>query len=144
AAAISEGIFETYQERCLRYSQISPLEMFKEKNTGSNLPAQIDLMAERGDAYKFLFIAKGGGSANKAYLYQQTPAVLNEKDFEAFVKLKLKDLGTSACPTYHLAIVVGGTSAEANLKTVKLASCGYLDHLPTSGSAGGRAFRDVE
>jgi fumarate hydratase class I len=143
AEALSHGIFDTYQQRCLRYSQIAPLEMFNEKNTATNLPAQIDLMAEQGDEYKFLFIAKGGGSANKAYLYQQTPAVLNEKDFEAFIKLKLKDLGTSACPPYHLAIVVGGTSAEANLKTVKLASCGYLDHLPTTGSANGRAFRDT-
>ncbi len=141
--AISKGIWETYQERNLRYSQLAPLEMFKEKNTASNLPAQIDLLAEPGDAYKFLFIAKGGGSANKSYLYQQTPAVLNDKDFEAFIKLKLKDLGTSACPPYHLAIVLGGTSAEANLKYVKLASCGYLDHLPTTGSEGGRAFRDL-
>jgi fumarate hydratase class I len=144
AAALSEGIYETFQEKCLRYSQVAPLEMFKEKNTASNLPAQIDLLAEAGDEYKFLFVAKGGGSANKAYLYQSTPAVLNEKDFEAFVRGKLKDIGTSACPPYHLAVVVGGTSAEANLKIVKLASCGYLDHLPTSGSAGGRAFRDVE
>lgn len=144
AAALSEGVYETYQERCLRYSQIAPLEMFKEKNTASNLPAQVDLYAEQGDEYHFLFVAKGGGSANKAYLYQQTPAVLNEKDFEAFVRSKLKDLGTSACPPYHLAVVVGGTSAETNLKIVKLASCGYLDHLPTSGSAGGRAFRDLE
>ncbi len=144
AEALSKGIWDTYQERNLRYSQLAPVEMFKEKNTACNLPAQIDLLAEPGDAYKFLFIAKGGGSANKSYLYQQTPAVLNDKDFEAFIKLKLKDLGTSACPPYHLAIVVGGTSAEANLKYVKLASCGYLDHLPTTGSEGGRAFRDLE
>ena len=144
AAALSEGIYETFQGRCLRYSQIAPLEMFKEKNTASNLPAQIDLLAEQGDEYKFLFVAKGGGSANKAYLYQSTPAVLNDKDFEAFVRVKLKDIGTSACPPYHLAVVVGGTSAESNLKIVKLASCGYLDHLPTTGSAGGRAFRDME
>jgi fumarate hydratase class I len=142
AEALSQGVFDSFQERCLRYSQLAPLEMFKEKNTASNLPAQIDLMAEQGDEYKFLFIAKGGGSANKAYLYQSTPAVLNDKDFEAFIRLKLKDLGTSACPPYHLAIVVGGTSAEANLKTVKLASTKYLDHLPTTGSPGGRAFRD--
>ena len=144
AAALSEGIYETFQEKCLRYSQVAALAMFKEKNTASNLPAQIDLLAESGDEYKFLFVAKGGGSANKAYLYQSTPAVLNEKDFEAFVRGKLKDIGTSACPPYHLAVVVGGTSAEANLKIVKLASCGYLDHLPTSGSAGGRAFRDLD
>jgi fumarate hydratase class I len=143
AEALSHGIWETYQERNLRYSQIAPVEMFKEKNTATNLPAQIDLMAEAGDSYKFLFIAKGGGSANKSYLYQQTPAVLNEKDFEAFITAKLKDLGTSACPPYHLAIVVGGTSAEMNLKMVKLASCKYLDHLPTTGSANGRAFRDT-
>jgi fumarate hydratase class I len=142
AAALSAGIFQTYQERNLRYSQIAPLEMFKEKNTGDNLPAQIDLLAEPGDEYKFLFIAKGGGSANKSYLFQSTPAVLNEKDLEAFIRSKLKEIGTSACPPYHLAIVIGGTSAEANLKTVKLASCGYLDHLPTTGSTGGRAFRD--
>ncbi len=144
AEAISKGIWDTYQERNLRYSQLAPLEMFKEKNTASNLPAQIDLLAEKGDGYSFLFIAKGGGSANKSYLYQSTPAVLNEKDFDAFVRSKLKDLGTSACPPYHLAIVLGGTSAEANLKYVKLASCGYLDHLPTTGSEGGRAFRDLE
>jgi fumarate hydratase class I len=144
AEALSRGIYDTYRHRNLRYSQLAPVEMFKEKNTASNLPAQIDLYAEPGDAYKFLFIAKGGGSANKSYLYQQTPAVLNEKDFEAFVVAKLKDLGTSACPPYHLAIVVGGTSAEANLKYVKLASCGHLDGLPTTGSAGGRAFRDTK
>ena len=143
-ASLAEGIYETFQERCLRYSQLAPLEMFKEKNTGNNLPAQIDLLSETGDEYKFLFIAKGGGSANKAYLYQSTPAVLNEKDLENFVRTKLKDIGTSACPPYHLAVVVGGTSAETNLKIVKLASCGYLDHLPTSGTTGGRAFRDKE
>lgn len=144
AAALSEGIYETFQERCLRYSQIAPLEMFKEKNTSSNLPAQVDILADKGDEYHFLFVAKGGGSANKAYLYQSTPAVLNEKDLEAFVKSKLKDIGTSACPPYHLAVVIGGTSAETTLKMVKLASTGYLDHLPTTGSAGGRAFRDLE
>jgi len=143
AAALSEGIFETYQQKNLRYSQIAPLEMFKEKNTANNLPAQIDILAETGDEYKFLFVAKGGGSANKSYLYQQTPAVLNEKDLDAFIRSKLKDIGTSACPPYHLALVIGGTSVETCLKTVKLASCGYLDHLPTTGSAGGRAFRDL-
>ena len=143
AAALSEGIFETYQQKNLRYSQIAPLEMFKEKNTANNLPAQIDILAETGDEYKFLFVAKGGGSANKSYLYQQTPAVLNEKDLDAFIRSKLKDIGTSACPPYHLALVIGGTSVETCLKTVKLVSCGYLDHLPTTGSAGGRAFRDL-
>jgi fumarate hydratase class I len=145
-AALSEGIYQCYQERNLRYSQIAPLEMFKEKNTANNLPAQVDLYAEtaadHAQEYNFLFVAKGGGSANKMYLYQQTPAVLNEKDFEAFVRSKLKEIGTSACPPYHLAIVVGGTSAEACMKTLKLATAGYLDHLPETGSAGGRAFRD--
>jgi fumarate hydratase, class I len=148
AEAVSRGIYECYQERNLRYSQIAPLEMFVEKNTASNLPAQVDLYAE-GDAdhaheYNFLFVAKGGGSANKMYLYQQTPAVLNERDFEAFVRSKLKEIGTSACPPYHLAVVVGGTSAEACMKTLKLATAGALDDLPSSGSAGGRAFRDKE
>jgi len=145
-AALSEGIYQCYQERNLRYSQIAPLEMFKEKNTANNLPAQVDLYAEtaadHAQEYNFLFVAKGGGSANKMYLYQQTPAVLNEKDFEVFVRSKLKEIGTSACPPYHLAIVVGGTSAEACMKTLKLATAGYLDHLPETGSAGGRAFRD--
>ncbi|MCC7146500.1 MAG: fumarate hydratase [Phycisphaeraceae bacterium] len=144
AAALSEGVWQTYQERNLRYSQIAPLAMFQEKNTANNLPAQIDLSAETGDEYKFLFMAKGGGSANKSYLYQQTPAILNEKDLLAFLGGKLSDLGTAACPPYHVAIVVGGTSAETNLKMVKLASAGYLDHLPTTGSPGGRAFRDLE
>ncbi len=144
SASLSTGIYQTYQEKNLRYSQIAPLEMFKEKNTGSNLPAQIDLVAEPGDEYKFLFIAKGGGSANKAYLYQSTPAVLNEADLEAFVRSKLKEIGTSACPPYHLAVVIGGTSAESTMKVVKLASCKYLDHLPTTGSTGGRAFRDLQ
>lgn len=148
ASALSEGVYETYQEKCLRYSQLAPLDMFKEKNTASNLPAQIDILADTSEdhagEYHFLFMAKGGGSANKSYLYQQTPAVLNEADLTAFLKSKLKDLGTAACPPYHLALVIGGTSAEANLKTVKLASARYLDGLPSSGSAGGRAFRDLE
>lgn len=144
SAAISEGIWDTYQKRNLRYSQIAPLTMFQEKNTANNLPAQIDLLAETGDAYKFLFVAKGGGSANKTFLYQQTPAVLNEKDLLAFLGQHLSDFGTSACPPYHVAIVIGGTSVEANLKTVKLASAGYLDHLPNTGSPNGRAFRDLE
>src|SRR5271156_4136255 len=139
AAALSEGIRRTFTETNLRYSQVAPLSMYEEVNTGDNLPAQIDLLAEPGEEYKFLFIAKGGGSANKAYLYQSTPAVLNEKDLEAFVRSKLKEIGTSACPPYHLAVVIGGTSAETVMKTVKLARCGYLDHLPTTGSPGGRA-----
>ncbi len=143
AEALSHGVWETYQEKNLRYSQIAPLSMFEEKNTRTNLPAQIDLLADTGDAYKFLFIAKGGGSANKTYLYQQTPAVLNEKDLLKFLGEKLADLGTAACPPYHVAIVIGGTSAETTLKTVKLASTRYLDHLPTTGSEGGRAFRDL-
>ena len=144
AEALSAGIYETFQSRNLRYSQIAPQRMFEEKNTGSNLPAQIDILAEPGAAYHFLFVAKGGGSANKSFLYQSTPAVLNEKALEQFIKSKLNDLGTAACPPYHLALVIGGTSAETNLKMVKLASAGYLDHLPTSGSSGGRAFRDLE
>ena len=144
AEALSQGVYETYTEKNLRYSQIAPLGMFQEKNTACNLPAQIDILSETGSEFKFLFVAKGGGSANKTFLYQQTPAVLNEKDLTALIQSKLKDLGTAACPPYHLAIVIGGTSAETNLKTLKLASAGYLDHLPTSGSAGGRAFRDLE
>ncbi len=140
--AISQGIFDTYQERNLRYSQVAPLEMFKEKNTANNLPAQIDILADTGDEYEFLFIAKGGGSANKSFLYQASPAVLNDAELTRFIQAKLKEIGTSACPPYHLAVVIGGTSAEMNLKTVKLASCGYLDQLPTTGSAAGRAFRD--
>jgi fumarate hydratase class I len=144
AAALSQGIYETYQEKNLRYSQIAPLSMFQEKNTANNLPAQIDLLSEPGDEYHFLFVAKGGGSANKTFLYQQTPALLNEKDLMAFLGQHLTDFGTAACPPYHVAIVIGGTSVETNLKTVKLASAGYLDHLPTTGSPGGRAFRDLE
>ncbi len=144
AEALSRGVFECYQEKNLRYSQIAPLEMFKEKNTASNLPAQVDISAETGDEYKLLFVAKGGGSANKTFLFQQTPAILNEPDLLKFLGEKVKDFGTAACPPYHVAIVVGGTSAENTLKTVKLASAGYLDHLPTSGSACGRAFRDLE
>lgn len=141
---ISRGVFDAYQEKNLRYSQLAPIEMFKEKNTATNLPAQIDIAAETGDAYKFLFMAKGGGSANKMYFFQATPAILNEKDLANFVASKLKDIGTSACPPYHLAVVVGGTSAETTMKTLKLASAGYLDHLPTTGSDGGRAFRVPE
>ncbi len=145
AEALSGGVYDTYQENFLRYSQIAPLEMFKEKNTGTNLPAQVDIYSDAHHDHEmnFLFVAKGGGSANKFYLYQASPAVLNEKDLEAFIKAKLKDLGTSACPPYHLALVIGGTSAEMTLKTTKLASTGYLDSLPTTGSTGGRAFRDT-
>jgi fumarate hydratase class I len=127
AEYLSKGIFNTFQEKNLRYSQLVPLTMFDEKNSGNNLPAQIDIYAERGNEYKFLFLAKGGGSANKTFLYQQTKAVLNENKLEEFVNAKIRDLGTAACPPYHLAFVIGGTSAEANLKAVKLASAGYYD-----------------
>lgn len=144
AEYLSKGIYNTYKQKNLRYSQIIPFQMFKEKNSGNNLPAQIDIYAEKGNEYEFLFITKGGGSANKTYLYQQTPAVLNEESLTKFIKEKIKDLGTAACPPYHLAIVIGGTSAEANLKTVKLASAHYLDHLPTEGNDAGTAFRDLE
>lgn len=142
--ALSEGIYKTYAEDNLRYSQVAPISMYEEKNTGSNLPAQIDLYAEGTDAYKFLFMAKGGGSANKTYLYQETKALLNPGKLLPFLSEKIRSLGTAACPPYHLAIVIGGTSAETVLKTVKMASAKELDHLPTSGSEGGRAFRDLE
>jgi fumarate hydratase class I len=142
--AISEGIYNIYQKKNLRYSQMAPLTMFEEKNTGNNLPAQIDLYTEPGDEYKFLYIIKGGGSANKSYLYQKTKALLNPESMEKFVREALASLGTAACPPYHLAIVIGGTSAEYTLKTVKLASTGYLDHLPTEGNSEGRAFRDLK
>ena len=141
---LSKGIFNTYQERNLRYSQIVPISMFEEKNSGSNLPAQIDIYAKKGASYEFLFLAKGGGSANKTFLYQQTKSLLNEKSMDAFIQAKIKDLGTSACPPYHLALVIGGTSAEANLAAVKKASAGYFDNLPTSGNMSGQAFRDLE
>jgi fumarate hydratase class I len=141
---LSKGIFNTYEKKNLRYSQIVPISMFEEKNSGSNLPAQIDIYAKKGDSYEFLFLAKGGGSANKTFLYQKTKSLLNEKSMEEFVREKIKDLGTSACPPYHLALVIGGTSAEANLSTVKKASAGYFDHLPTSGNMSGQAFRDLE
>ncbi|KQX11548.1 fumarate hydratase [Flavobacterium sp. Root420] len=141
---LSRGIFNTYQKRNLRYSQIVPISMFEEKNSGSNLPAQIDIYAKKGASYEFLFMAKGGGSANKTYLYQQTKSLLNEKSLDAFVRAKIKDLGTSACPPYHLALVIGGTSAEANLSAVKKASAGYYDNLPTTGNMSGQAFRDHE
>ncbi|UCH91452.1 MAG: fumarate hydratase [Nitrospirota bacterium] len=144
AEALSRGIFEAYDQRNLRYSQMAPLDMYTEKNTSNNLPAQIDLYAKSGPEYHFLFIAKGGGSANKTFLYQETKALLNPKSLLAFVAEKIRTLGTSACPPYHLAFVVGGMSAEFTLKTVKLASCHYLDDLPTSGNKQGRAFRDLD
>jgi fumarate hydratase class I len=144
AEALSRGIYEAYDQRNLRYSQMAPLDMYTEKNTGTNLPAQIDLYAKPGSEYHFLFIAKGGGSANKTFLYQETKALLNPKSLLAFVADKIRTLGTSACPPYHLALVVGGLSAEFTLKTVKLASCHYLDDLPTSGNPQGRAFRDLD
>ena len=144
AEALSQGIYQAYAERNLRYSQLAPLDMFTEKNTGTNLPAQIEIHAEQGDEYRFLFIAKGGGSANKSFLYQETKALLNPESLLAFVEEKLRALGTSACPPYHLALVVGGTSAEMTLKTVKLASTRYLDDLPVTGNEYGRAFRDKE
>ncbi|ABF86094.1 fumarate hydratase, class I [Myxococcus xanthus DK 1622] len=141
--AISRGVFETYQTSNLRYSQMAPLDMYKEVNTGNNLPAQIELYATDGDAYKFLFMAKGGGSANKSYLFQETKALLNPQSLLNFVDAKIRSLGTAACPPYHLAIVIGGTSAEYALKTAKYASARYLDSLPTEGNKLGRGFRDV-
>src|SRR6201987_5518454 len=141
AAALSAGIRRTYTETNLRYSQVAPLSMYEEVNTGDNLPAQIDLYAEPGEEYKFLFIAKGGGSANKSFLYQESKAVLNPQSLLKFLDEKIRTLGTAACPPYHLAIVIGGTSAEMTLKTVKLASCRYLDDLPEKGSEDGHAFR---
>ncbi|HVK73401.1 MAG TPA: fumarate hydratase [Kofleriaceae bacterium] len=142
--ALARGIYETYQQANLRYSQMAPLDMYKEANTGSNLPAQIELFAVDGDAYDFLFMAKGGGSANKSYLYQETKALLNPKSLLAFVEDKLRGLGTAACPPYHLALVVGGLSAEQSLKVAKLASARYLDDLPEAGSKRGHAIRDRE
>ncbi len=142
--ALARGVYQAYTENNLRYSQNAPLTMWDEQNTNTNLPAQIDLAACDGDAYKFLFIAKGGGSANKSYLYQETRAILNPKTLVDYLTQKMTTLGTAACPPYHLVFVIGGTSAEATLKTVKLASTKYLDQLPTSGNSQGRAFRDVE
>ena len=144
AKHLSKGIFDTYSEKNLRYSQVVPFSMMEEKNTGTNLPAQIDIYAEQGNSYEFLFITKGGGSANKSYLYQQTKSLLTEENLTQFVKDKIMDLGTSACPPYHLALVIGGTSAEATLSAVKKASAGYFDNLPTEGNEGGQAFRDLE
>ncbi|MCG8411453.1 MAG: fumarate hydratase [Bacteroidales bacterium] len=142
--ALSLGVYKTYTEENLRYSQTIPLDMYTEKNSKTNLPAQIDIHATLGNEYKFLFIAKGGGSANKTALFQETKALLNPERLESFLVEKLKTLGTAACPPYHVAFVIGGTSAEANLKTVKLASAKYYDNLPTTGNDGGRAFRDIE
>ncbi|MEY2600370.1 MAG: hypothetical protein RLZZ142_2629 [Verrucomicrobiota bacterium] len=144
AEALSKGVYECYTQENLRYSQMAPLDMFREVNTGTNLPAQVDLYATDGDAYEFLFVAKGGGSANKTFLFQETKALLNPQSLEKFFLEKMSALGTAACPPYHLVFVIGGTSAEACLKTVKLASARALDALPTTGNEQGRAFRDLE
>jgi fumarate hydratase class I len=141
---LAKGIYKTYTEEHLRYSQTAPLNMYDEVDTGTNLPAQIDLMATEGMEYQFLFVTKGGGSANKTSLYQETKALLNPASLEKYLTEKMKTLGTAGCPPYHLVFVIGGTSAEACLKTVKLGTTGYLDHLPTSGNTHGRAFRDLE
>ena len=143
-AAISAGVLRTFTESHLRYSQMAPLSMYEEVNTGNNLPAQIELYADKGDAYRFLFVAKGGGSANKSFLFQQTRALLNPDSMTSFLEEQVRALGTAACPPYHLAIVIGGPSAEFTMKMVKLASCRYLDTLPTSGNEHGQAFRDLE
>ena len=139
---LSQGVFDAYEQRNLRYSQMAPIDMYTERNTGSNLPAQIEIYAEPGDEYELMFVAKGGGSANKTFLYQETKALLNPKSLLRFVEAKLKTIGTAACPPYHLALVVGGTSAEFTMKTLKLATTKYLDRLPSSGNEHGRAFRD--
>ncbi len=144
ALHLSAGIYDTYQTRNLRYSQMAPLDLYTEQNTGTNLPAQVELYAEPGDDYRLLFLAKGGGSANKTFLFQETKALLNPTSLMSFLDEKIRAIGTSACPPYHLALVVGGASAEHTLKTVKLASTRYLDSLPTSGNELGRAFRDLE
>ncbi len=144
AEQLSAGVYKTYTEENLRYSQNAPLNMYDEVNTKCNLPAQIDLMAVEGDEYKFLFIVKGGGSANKSYLYQETKATINKNTLVDWLVAKMKSLGTAACPPYHIAFCIGGTSAETCLKTAKLASAGYLDNLPTEGNELGRSFRDVE
>ncbi|MCC6354844.1 MAG: fumarate hydratase [Verrucomicrobiae bacterium] len=144
AEELSRGIYSVYTEENLRYSHVVPITMYEERNSGTNLPAQIDIYATEGMEYEFLFVAKGGGSASKTYLYQETKAVLNPDSLEKFLVAKMATLGTAGCPPYHLAFVVGGTSAEACLKTVKLATTKYLDTLPTSGNAHGRAFRDLE
>jgi fumarate hydratase class I len=143
AEALSQGVYDAYEQRNLRYSQLAPLDMYREKNTGTNLPAQVEIYAEPGSEYHLLFLAKGGGSANKTFLYQETKALLNPESLLRFVAEKIRTLGTAACPPYHLALVVGGLSAELTLKTVKLASARYLDSLPTEGNPYGRAFRDL-
>ena len=142
AQSLSQGIYHCFQKNNFRYSQVAPLDMYREQNTQTNLPAQIDLVAVKGNEYHFLFIAKGGGSANKSFLFQQTKALLNSQSLPQFIAEKMKTLGTAACPPYHLAVVIGGTSADSNLKTVKLASAGYYDHLPRTGNELGQAFRD--
>ena len=142
--AIAKGVYDVYTNHNLRYSQMAPLDMFTEKNTSNNLPAQIELYATEGDSYKFMFCQKGGGSANKSFLFQETKAILNPDALMKFLDTKIRTLGTAACPPYHLAIVIGGPSAEFNMKTVKLASTKYLDGLPTQGSESGHAFRDME
>lgn len=144
AEYLSKGIYNTFQKRNLRYSQILPLTMFEERNSGSNLPAQIDIYSTPSDYYEFLFLTKGGGSANKTFLYQKTKSLLNEKSLTEWIKTSILDLGTAACPPYHLALVIGGTSAEATMAAVKKASAKYYDNLPTSGDETGRAFRDLE
>ncbi|MBL89589.1 MAG: fumarate hydratase, partial [Actinobacteria bacterium] len=141
---ISQGVYDTYTTSNLRYSQLAPLDMFTERNTGTNLPAQIEIEAVPGDSYKFLFLAKGGGSANKSFLFQETRALLEPDRLISFLDEKLRTLGTAACPPYHLSVVIGGTSAEFNLKVAKYASARYLDHLPTEGSESGHGFRDLE
>ncbi len=142
--ALAQGVYDTFTQTNLRYSQLAPISLFEEKNTGTNLPAEIELSATDGDSYSFLFMTKGGGSANKSYLFQETKALLNEKSLLSWLDAKLRSLGTAACPPYHLAVVIGGTSAEASLKTAKLASARYLDTLPLKGNASGHGFRDVE
>ena len=142
--ALAHGVYDVYQQTNLRYSQMAPLSMFEEKNTGTNLPAQLELYATGGDQYRFLFVTKGGGSANKSFLYQETAAILSRERLLPFLEQKVKTLGTAACPPYHLAIVIGGTSAEVTMKTVKLASCRDLDDLPTRGDPSGHAIRDPE
>lgn len=144
AEYLSKGIYQTYTKENLRYSQTAPLTMYEEVNTNTNLPAQIDIYATEGDAYKFLFVSKGGGSANKTFLYQETKALLNPARLKEFCREKMTSLGTAACPPYHLAFVIGGTSAETCLKTVKMASTRYYDDLPTAGNEHGQAFRDIE
>ena len=142
--SISRGVYDTYTTSSLRYSQMAPIDMFTEKNTGTNLPAQVEIEAVSGDEYKFLFMAKGGGSANKSFLFQETRALLEPERLISFLDEKLRTLGTAACPPYHLSVVIGGTSAEYNLKVAKYASARYLDHLPTKGSESGHGFRDLD